>query len=326
MPELTTPVKIPEIPASISYKTEILFMGSCFAEHIGNRMQELKFRTCLNPFGVIYNPLSMAKNLQHLIGKAEFTEADLSFRDELWFSYSHYTLFSDPDKNRCLENINSKFFLAKEAIRKAELLFITLGTSWVFRLKETGEVVNNCHKLPATRFERFFSDVDQSVEALSAVITDLQHINPDLKIIFSVSPVRHWKDGAIQNQRSKSALHLSIAELQSNFKGIHYFPAYEIFMDELRDYRFYAADKLHPSAAAQEYIWEIFQQSFLTDKTREIAGKVQKILNSVRHRPRFPATKSYKSFIEKTLDTIRKLRDEYPFLDFTAEEEELHIV
>lgn len=319
MPDFYTPVAIPSPLYNIDYTSKLLFMGSCFADHMGKQMQELKFKVCHNPFGVIYNPQSMAQNLMLLMEKDKFSESDLNFFNELWFSYSHYTLFSDPDKSVCLENINEQFKLAKESIIEAKILFITLGTSWVFRRKDNREVVNNCHKIPADKFDRYFSTVQQTVDSLSRAINMVRKANPSVKVILTVSPVRHWKDGAIENQRSKSALILSIAELQETLSDIYYFPSYEIFMDELRDYRFYAVDKLHPSEEAQKYIWEKFRNAFLTEGAKEISITIEKILSSVKHNPRFPSTQSHKKFLDKTTSRINILRQKYPFLDFSQE-------
>jgi hypothetical protein len=282
-------------------------------------MREYKFRVCQNPFGVIYNPLSISENLMSLARKNEFTADDLSFHNELWFSYSHYTLFSDPDQKTCLDNINREFRLAKDMIADSEVLFITLGTSWVFRKKESEEIVSNCHKVPASHFDRFFSSAEQSAAELSKAIQTLRELNPELKVVCSVSPVRHWKDGAIENQRSKSALILAIAALQQKVKDVYYFPAYEIFMDELRDYRFYGPDRFHPSEEALAYIWQKFLETFIEPADKKLLDKIQRVLLSLKHRPRFPGTKAHEKFRTNHEKNIRELLKSYPFLDFSKE-------
>jgi len=319
MPDFTTPVKLPDFPFKLDYTDKIFFMGSCFAEHMGARMQELKFQVCHNPFGVVYNPRSMANNLMQLLTKDSWQADELSFHNELWFSYSHYTLFSDTDKQQCLERINRQFLPAKKFILEADYLILTLGTSFTYCLKETGEVVSNCHKIPASKFDRSFLNVEQSSEVLGSMITELRKENPGLKVIFTVSPIRHWKDGAIENQRSKAALILAISKLQSSLEEVYYFPAYEIFMDELRDYRWYASDMLHPSEAAQELIWEKFSGSLMDEESISLMNNVERIVKSVKHKPRFPNTASYQKFLKKTLNNISLLEKEHIYINFSKE-------
>lgn len=323
MPDFTTKVKLPDFPFKLDYSSKIFFMGSCFAENMGARMQELKFQVCHNPFGVVYNPRSLANNLRQLLTKELWQQDELSFFNELWYSYSHYTLFSDPDKQQCLEKINQQFIPAKKFIPEADLLVITLGTSYTYSLKETGEIVSNCHKIPASKFDRNFLSAEQSAECLREVITELRMQNPVLKVILTVSPIRHWKDGAIQNQRSKAALVLAIAELLQSMPDVYYFPAYEIFMDELRDYRWYASDMLHPSDAAQDLIWERFSGSLIEEESLSVMKNVEQISKSIKHKPRFPNISSYQKFLVRTLESISKIEKDYPYLDFSTEKDYL---
>jgi hypothetical protein len=275
-------------------------------------MKELQFQVCCNPFGVIYNPLSISVNLELLIDKECFTENDLSFYNELWFSYAHYTLFSHPDKETCLRSINESFSEAKEFLASADFLFITLGTSWIYRLKKTGQVIANCHKQPAEMFERSVLTVEQSYNSLKHCIERIKGINKNIKFIITVSPIRHWKDGAIGNQRSKAALILAIEKLQEWHEKIYYFPAYEIFMDELRDYRFYAPDMLHPSESAKNYIWRKFTETFISNNDIVIMQNVQGIINSIKHVPHFPDTNAYRNFKKSITKKIDDLIEKYP--------------
>jgi hypothetical protein len=323
MPELITRVSIPETPFKIDYRSSMFFMGSCFADSIGKRMSELKFQVCHNPFGVVYNPVSLASNLTLLVEKEQFTEDDLSFYNELWFSFSHYTLFSDTDRNECLRKINSSFSAARESIQQAGFLLITLGTSWVYEHKDTGKVVANCHKIPASNFNRYFSSTENSSKHLKEAILKIREVNPEIWIILTVSPVRHWKDGAIENQRSKAALILTAAELQQKLDKVYYFPAYEIFMDELRDYRFYAPDMIHPSEVAIDYIWQLFASNFLSNESTSIMKDVERILQSFKHKPRNTNTLSYAKFRESIIEKIQHFKRIYPFISF---QEELEIV
>ncbi len=319
MSDFFTRVEIPKTDFSIDYHLNLLFMGSCFSDSIGRRMQNLKFKACHNPFGVVYNPVSISNSLTLLVQKERFGKEDLSFYNELWFSYSHNTLFSDTDQKACLDKINKSFKEAKKFIYDANVLIITLGTSWVYQLKETGKVVANCHKIPSENFNRSFSSVENTCQNLQKAIDELRKVNPEVKIVFTVSPIRHWKDGAIGNQRSKAALILAISKLQEQTNDVYYFPAYEIFMDELRDYRFYAEDMLHPSDSGTEYIWDRFSQTFLSKDTIELLPKMQSILNRMSHRPVHKKTNAYKQFISSLREDMFTIQNTHPYIDFKEE-------
>lgn len=314
-----TNVEIPQPGFCIDHHSKILFLGSCFSENIGKKMKELKFDVCINPFGPIYNPVSIANSINLLIEKPSFERNDLSFYNELWFSYSHYTIYSDITPEKCLEKINHVYKKATEFVKNAQVIFITLGTSWLFRLVETGQVVANCHKLPASLFKKEFSEIDNSVKHLKNAMIKLRNINPEIKIVFTVSPIRHFKDGAIGNQRSKAALLLTIAKLQEEWKDAFYFPAYEIFMDELRDYRFYEEDMIHPSEAAINYIWDRFFNLFVGHDSQQIAMEIQRFKAGIKHRPRHFNTNAYKNFTKSLIMKLELMELQYPFLDFSEE-------
>jgi len=303
----------------ISYQTPVLFLGSCFTENIGNKMTDLKFPAVVNPFGVLYNPVSVRNALEILIDQKKFNDSDLNFFNEQWFSFYHDTEFSNPDKNISLDKINCSIAIASENLRKAGYLIITFGTAWVYKYIKTGNIVSNCHKIPAKEFERFKLDVEDVFVEWANLINRLSELNPDLKIIFTVSPVRHWKDGAIQNQLSKSTLILAIHQLKQQFENVEYFPSYEIMMDDLRDYRFYAEDMLHPSKVAIDYIWEQFAATYFAKNSIEIINDVEKIILAKNHRPLNPETRSFKAFIQSQINTVSLLAKKYPFLNFDDE-------
>lgn len=325
MPELFTKVDIPQTDVHIDYKSKLYITGSCFAENIGSRFERLKFPVCVNPFGVQYNPLAISKSIHQLLNKESFDKDDLRFENELWFSFSYYTHFSDTAQQNCLEKINASFSKAKQFIRSADIIIITLGTSWTYIHKEDGQVVSNCHKLPASYFNRVFTSTDQSFEELKTAIGLIREFNPESKFIFTISPIRHWKDGAIENQRSKAALLLAIANLEKEIKEVYYFPAYEIMMDELRDYRFYASDMLHPSEQATEYIWERFIQTYLTDESLKVLSEIQRLMSSIDHRPLHTSTHAYKKFVSALITAIVVIKKKYPSLDFNKEYTELQM-
>lgn len=319
MPGLFTIIDIPQPDFNIDYQTKLYFTGSCFSENIGLRFKQLKFPVCTNPFGVHYNPCSIANSIHELLDKDRYSEGDLNFENELWFSFSHYTLFSDPDQQKCLDKINSSFITAKNFISEADIIVITLGTSWAYVLKDTGRIVSNCHKLPANRFNRVSLSTDQSVSELTTVIKRIKEINPRARFIFTVSPIRHWKDGAVENQRSKASLILAISQLENEFDNVYYFPAYELMMDELRDYRFYASDMLHPSDQAIDYIWKRFTDTYFTEETVKTIAEIEQLINSLNHRPIHTSTNNYKKFILSLRTKLDSLLKKYPTLDFSPE-------
>jgi hypothetical protein len=303
----------------IGYDTPMLFLGSCFTENIGNKITELKLPVQINPFGVLYNSVSVRNGLEILIDQKKFKESDLGYCNEQWFSFYHDSEFSDSDKKQSLNKINTSIKLATEQLRKAEYLVITFGTAWVYKYLETGNIVSNCHKIPSKEFERVKLEPADIFVEWSNLISRLQELNPKLKIIFTVSPVRHWKDGAVQNQLSKSTLILAIHQLKNKFENVEYFPAYEIMMDDLRDYRFYADDMLHPSKVAVDYIWDQFSKTYFGKETTDIFKEIDKIILARNHRPLNPNTQNHKNFIKKQIENIQKLSKMYSFIDFEEE-------
>lgn len=316
MKEFRTKIQLQPSKNKISYYTPVLFLGSCFTENIGNKMQDLKFPVLINPFGVLYNPASVLQSLEIILDKRDFKESDLGFFNEQWFSFYHDTEFSNSNKQKCLDHINVKLNQAREQFKDANYLIITFGTAWVYEYIKSGKVVSNCHKIPAKEFNRYKLGVEDIFVQWAKLLNRIEDYNPDLKVIFTVSPVRHWKDGAVQNQLSKSTLILAIHQIKKIFDNVEYFPAYEIMMDDLRDYRFYADDMLHPSNAAIEYIWQFFNDTYLDKETNEIIKEVQKIVQAENHRPLNPNTKSHEQFLEKLKLQKQQLTRKYPFLKF----------
>jgi hypothetical protein len=278
----------------------------------------------VNPFGVVYNPLSIKLVLERVIQATPFKESDLSFRNGLWYSYLHHCNYSSPDKQKCLDSINSDLLEALEFVNGMKYLLVTFGTSYVYFLRENDQPVANCHKIPAKEFENRLLTVDEILQSWSSLITNLLARTPDLKIIFTISPVRHWKDGAVGNQLSKSILNVAVHELLNLYpKQSFYFPSYEIMMDDLRDYRFYADDMLHPSKFAVEYIWEKFKGAFIDSKSARLIGEIEKILTAVNHRPFNPNTPEHRAFVTSILESIKRIRKDYPTLNFSKEETSL---
>ncbi len=310
----STKVNIPVSSCKIGHEDNTLVLGSCFSENIGRKLEENFFSVVVNPFGVLYNPVSIYNSLNFLLDGKRFSEKDLFYDGSLWYSFSHSTLFSDPDMNRCLENINSALDKAEAFLSQPRFLIITFGTAWVFQNRETDSVVSNCHKLPATQFVRYRLSVEEIKLSYIELIEKISARYPEMKIIFTVSPIRHWKDGAHENNVSKSVLLLAIDELQKRFDQVSYFPAYEILMDELRDYRYYADDMLHPSALAASYIWERFSQVYFSDSTLKLNKELGRLVSDMSHRPIHPDSAAYRAFLEDIEVRKKMLKDNYPFL------------
>ena len=318
--ELYTRISIPKAPFAFSYTEQTVLLGSCFAENIGKKLEESKFKTDLNPFGTLYNPSSIAEAIRMLLHPECFTGDDLFRHESVYHSFSHHSRFSSPSETECLENINGRLFSSAEIIRKARRMIITLGTAWVYRLRSTGKIVSNCHKLPEKMFDRQMLSVDEITAEWKSLLLSLWEQNPELKILFTVSPIRHWKDGAHGNQLSKATLLLAVEQLQKEFPGqTAYFPAYEIMMDELRDYRFYADDMLHPSLQAIEYIWEQFTETMLSREAQAILKEWKDIQKAINHKPFQPESEAYKHFISQTLLKMERLNEKFPYFDMTNE-------
>ena len=272
MPNLTTPVIASRLPFTLDFASGIVSLGSCFADEIGARLQESDFLIDINPFGALYNPASIASALQRIIDDHPIGEEDLVQHEGLWHSWHHHGSFSRPTQEECLATCNNRIHQAHAALKEASLLMVTFGTAWVFEHK--GMVVANCHKLPPQEFVRRRMTVEEIVALWSPLLQKLSTFNPQLTTLFTVSPIRHMADGAHGNQLSKATLLLAVDELLSSLTS-HlspcYFPAYEIVLDELRDYRFYGPDMTHPTPLAVDVVWERFQSATMTPAVRDQA-------------------------------------------------------
>lgn len=322
--DFRTPVIIPESTFRIDHSTGIMLFGSCFSENMGSKLLEYKFQANVNPFGIVYNPFSVAAVVNRLLSNRNFSGTDLIFHNGVYQSFMHHGRFSHPDKNKCMENISRMFAESAAFIPRTDVFFITFGTAYVYKLKSTGEVVANCHKFPPDTFIRERLTVEAIVKEWSGVINTISALNPAARFIFTVSPIRHWKDGAHENQISKSILHLAIDELQEMFtSALTYFPAYEILLDELRDYRFFAEDMMHPSGVATDYIWERFCKTFFRRETQDAISEWNQISRSLNHVPLNESTENYRQFLKQTLQKLILFRQNHPRIDCRRETEEL---
>ena len=306
---LQTEIKINPLEQTIHYVDGLLFLGSCFADEVGALCRGLGFNAMVNPFGVLYNPASIAQSVERMNSGKPFCHDDvIRVGEGQCCTFSHNTAFWNITEEALLQQVNQSLAEAHAHFLDSKWVVISLGTSWVFRNRETQEVVSNCHKLPAHQFERQFLSVEQSSQYLSGIVQ--QH--PEKQFIFTVSPLRHLKDGLHENQLSKAALLLAVDQVCKQFENAHYFPAYEILLDELRDYRFYKEDMVHPTEQAVRYIWERFAD-FAIDPNEKLAMKAAAELKQMlQHRPLFPESKAFQKFEFQKEKKIKEMQWCYP--------------
>jgi hypothetical protein len=310
-----TELSVPSGDFKISHSDTIAMMGSCFVENISAKMSGAGFNIDANPFGVVYNPLSLSQNLNRLMDGKLYTENEI-FRDkDLFHSFSHHSRFSGTNLLETLDKINSRLKYSSAFLRKSRLLVITFGTAFVYRLRATGTVVSNCHKLPAHLFIHERIGMDDIVTEWNYLVENLKRHAPGIKILFTVSPLRYLKDGFHENQLSKATLLLAIEKIIHENPDTYYFPSYEILMDDLRDYRFYAEDLIHPSLQAIDYIWEKFSEAYFDEGTRKIAREFESIERALNHKPFYPESEEYKRFMKK-IEGKRKAMNESSSIPF----------
>jgi hypothetical protein len=317
--ELRTTLKIEPSPNKITYNDPVMFIGSCFASSIGSQMEMGRMQVMINPAGAVFNPVSVCNTIDTIVAGKEFVQDDLYYHDGRYLSFYHYTDFSSEDPVKVLEKINKKSNEALDFLRRARFLFITLGTSRVYRWKETGLIVSNCHKIPPDYFEPELLTVSKIVNLWGKQLNRLNSLFPNLKIVFTISPVRHWKDGAHGNQVSKSVLFLAVEELLNHSVSPQYFPAYELVMDDLRDYRYYNDDMLHPSTIAINYIWDAFSGCYMENKTMNVWNEVVKITKACNHRFNTGSAIKINSFAEGMLKQISDIESKVPAIDLSYE-------
>jgi len=319
--DLRTTFEIPYSDRKITYYDPVMFIGSCFATSIGRQFEMGHMPVMINPTGTIYNPVSVCNTLNTITGGTSYEITDLYTYEGAWISFNHYTDFSSPDPESLLDKIHKKSAEALNFISSARFLFITFGTARVYRLNETGKIVSNCHKIPASKFTRELLTVDGITSLWKDQLDRLHSLFPELKVVFTISPVRHWKDGAHGNQVSKSVLFISVEELLKHPSMPGYFPAYELLMDDLRDYRFYDDDMLHPSDVAVDYIWNAFTQCYFDIRTMELWQEVFKITRAVSHRISKGSEDKVRVFAETMLGRIDSLSSRIPGLNLEKEKE-----
>jgi len=308
----TIPVSILKYLYPIDYNSKIVLLGSCFAENIGDKFEYFKFQNTVNPFGIIFNPVSIEKLIYRTVNQEFFTEKDVFFHNEKWQSSEVHSQLSNENKDELIANLNQILVDFYTQIQQASHIIITYGTSWVYRNKLSNEIVANCHKVPQNQFDKELLSIEIIEKSIQNTIDLISKINPNCNIIFTVSPVRHIKDGFIENQVSKAHLLSSIYKVlqvpPSGAEGA-YFPSYEIMMDELRDYRFYEADMLHPNQQAIDYIWIKFFENYVSEKEFATMNEVSSIQRGLKHKPFNVNSESHQLFLKKLKDRIEKLSE-----------------
>jgi hypothetical protein len=317
--ELRTTFKIEPSPYKITYNDPLMFIGSCFAASIGSLVEMGRMPVMINPAGAVFNPVSVCNTIETIISGKEFVLDDLYFHDGTYLSFYHYTNFTSDDPVIVLEKINKNSKNALEFLKSAKFLFITFGTARVYRFKKSGTVVSNCHKIPSIQFDPELLTVSEIVTLWTSLLEKLFSHFPKMRIVFTISPVRHWKDGAHGNQVSKSVLFLAVEELLNHSDNLQYFPAYELLMDDLRDYRFYSDDMLHPSSIAINYIWDLFSNCYMEDKTLNIWNEVVNISKACKHRFNVDSSIKISNFAEGMLRRISLIEGKVPSIDLSSE-------
>ena len=318
------PIRIPPLENPVRYGDRILLVGSCFTEHIGNSLQELKFSVLQNPHGILFDPASVCRSLVSYIEPALYKEDDLFQLNEVWNSWQHHSRFSAVSREKALAAINNSQQEAHRFLKQADWLIITLGSAWNYQLTDlsagpAGEGVANCHRAPAQWFRKQLMPINEIAVRLEECTARLKSFNPRLRIIYTISPVRHLRDGVVENNRSKARLIEAVHQQLGRFDGQYYFPAYELVIDVLRDYRFYDIDLAHPNYAATRFVLEHFSQACISDESRALMDEVKKLVTARKHRAFQPDTGAHRDFMRLQLEKAVSLKEQYSFLDLDEE-------
>ena len=300
----------------INYNSKIVLLGSCFSENIGNQLDYYKFQTTQNPFGILFHPIAIENLITNAINEKKYTENDVFFNNEQYHSFDTHSSLSANNERDFLDNLNSSIKSTRKTLEEASHIIITLGTSWVYRYIESDQIVANCHKVPQKKFLKEILSVDTISESLENIILLIKSINKNASILFTVSPVRHIKDGFIENSQSKSHLITAIHQVIDKRKYNYYFPSYEIMMDELRDYHFYAEDMIHPNKTTINYIWEKFMSTWFDVSTNSTMKEIDIIQKGMLHKPFNPNSEKHLQFLENLEQKKLKIMREYSFMSF----------
>lgn len=327
--DLILNIDLKRLPKPISYPDKILLVGSCFTEHIGNALEELKFSILQNPNGILFGPDSVCKSLISYVENKRYSETDLFQLNEVWHSWDYHSRFSNVNAREAVRIINESQQSAHEFLKQADWLIITLGSSFSYRLTDLadcsenppsgGRGAANCHRAPANWFTKELLEIDNIKSMLEDCLKKLKQFNPKLKFILTVSPVRHIRDGVVENNRSKARLIEAVHFICSKFESAFYFPAYELVIDVLRDYRFYDIDLVHPNYPATEFVLEKFTEACIDDASQQLMQEIRQIVIARKHRAFQPETKAHQQFLHVHFEKTKELQSKYPFLDLKEE-------
>ncbi|TMI83899.1 MAG: GSCFA domain-containing protein [Bacteroidetes bacterium] len=326
-------IDLKKLPQQINYQDKILLIGSCFTEHIGNSLAELKFSVLQNPNGILFDPHSVARSLHSYLDNKRYADGDFFQLNEIWHSWQHHSRYSDINVEEAVRRVNASQAEAHQFISTADWVIITLGSAFSYRLTDSatkigafaqesslgGAGVANCHRAPAQWFDKHLMTIEEIISVLDSCFQQLFEFNSRLKVIFTVSPVRHIRDGVVDNNRSKARLIESVHHLVKKFDRVNYFPAYELVIDVLRDYRFYDVDLAHPNYAATEFVLEKFAESCIDQDSRAIMEQVKQIVTARKHKAFQPQTMAHRQFLQSYFEKAKQLNASYPFLDLREE-------
>ncbi|UJH92297.1 GSCFA domain-containing protein [Antarcticibacterium sp. 1MA-6-2] len=314
--QFRTTFSIPPQEPKIDHYSEVFLLGSCFVENIGEKLDYYKLPNLRNPFGILYHPAALENFIDKAVKNLGYSAEDVIQHNERWHSFEAHSIMSNIDREELVKNLNINLTFTREYLEKASHVILTLGTSIGYILQETGYYVANCHKFPQHRFHKNMMEIADIIVCLQNIISALQSINPGIAIIFTISPVRHIKDGVVQNQVSKSRLIEAVSKIVEKFAEVSYFPAYEIVMDELRDYRFYSEDMLHPNSTAIEYIWQKFTETWMSKESIPVLKEIGSIQRGLNHRSFNSESEAHQKFLVGLQASIEKLRNKFPHLNF----------
>lgn len=305
-----TNIQLQKEENQIDYASKLLLVGSCFSENISKKLAYYKFDVASNPFGILFNPKAIETLILNSLNEKRYAEKDIFYLNERWHCFEAHSDLSSADKNELISNLNSAIKSTNKRLHESTHIAITLGTSWVYKFIETNSVVCNCHKVPQKKFVKELLSVDEIVASLKNICHKISEGNPRATVIFTVSPVRHIKDGFVENTLSKAHL---ISAIHKTLKAVHgkYFPSFEIMMDDLRDYRFYNSDMVHPNETAVDYIWEHFKHVWLAENTASIMKEVETIQKGLAHKPFNPDSEQHKDFLQTLHSKMHKLKQDF---------------
>lgn len=306
--KLFSEVPIHPIENKIDYKSKILAIGSCFASDIGKKLMDAEFQALVNPFGTQFHPLAIEHTFNRIYARELYVDSEIFYHNGLYFSWDHSTTFSKPQKEETLREVNERLEEGNSFLSQTTHFIITLGTAWAYYLPRGDFYVSNCHKVPQHHFKKLLLSQEQLQHSIQSLILKIKDVRPQAEIIFTISPVRHIRDGYRENNISKGALHLALHQIVKDFPDIHYFPSYEIVLDELRDYRYFGTDLAHINALGLDYIWNKFSQHYFSQEALDIMKQIEKIKKAAQHRAQNPTSVQHKKFVYDTLKKATELK------------------